>query len=349
MGPKVRKLVVALATFSVPLAVAAAATPAAAAGATRYRGTPAVATAAAVDAPTNLVALVNQLRTSVGAAPLATDPTLTNVAQQWANHMAGTGVLFHNPNLATQAPSAWTKIGENIGDGFSFTAIYNALVASPDHYANMVDPAYNRTGAGWRPTARARSGWSEDFGAYPPPPAPTFVFPTSGTIMFPSPQPFSWSQVAGAQYYCVTVGTTRGGVDLVNSGLLPATQLSYTVPGLPGSTPMWARVYSYVQGTWTFADANFSVTGPSTALFTRPTAGATGISAKPAFDLDTRRQRQLLRGDRGNHRGRLRRGQQRAVGGHAVELLGRRPYPRARPFRPASTATSRGAGTTTAT
>ncbi|MDQ1393297.1 MAG: hypothetical protein QOF30_2274 [Acidimicrobiaceae bacterium] len=263
MGPKLLKIVVAIVTCCVPVL--------------------ALAPPAHADGPSDIVTQVNNLRATVTAAPLATDATLTSAAQQWANHMASTGVLAHNPNLASQAPSGWTKIGENIGDAFSLTAVYNALVASPDHYANMVDKAFNRTGVGVATDTKGQVWLAEAFGAYPPPPVATFVFPTSGTVIFPSAQAFSWQQVAGAVYYCLTVGTTQGGVDLVNSGLLAANQLSFTVPALPGGQQLWARIYSYVQSTWTWADVRFSVTGPSTATFTRPLAGATNVDTTQPF------------------------------------------------------------------
>lgn len=209
--------------------------------------------------PGDLVMLVNNIRTGVHVAPLATDPTLTAVAQAWANNMAATGVLAHNPNLATQAPSGWTKIGENIGDGFSVTAVFNALVNSIPHYDNMVDPSFNRTGVGVATSASGQVWITEDFGTYPPPPLPVIVFPTTGTVIFPSAQPFSWQQVTGASIYCLTVGTTEGGLDLFYSGTLSATQLSVTVPALPAGQILWVRVYSFIGGTWTWADATFSV------------------------------------------------------------------------------------------
>jgi hypothetical protein len=263
MGPKLLKIVVAITAFCLPLL--------------------AFVTPAQADLPSDLVTLVNNLRVGVSAAPLATDPTLTSAAQQWANHMASTGVLAHNPNLATQAPSGWTKIGENIGDGFSLTGVFNALVASPDHYANMVDRTFNRTGVGVATDSRGQVWVAEELAAYPPPPVPSIVFPTSGTVIFPSPQPFSWRQVAGGLYYGLTVGTSQGGLDLVNSGLLPASQLSYTVPALPGGQQLWARVYTYVQATWTWSDVKFSVAGLSTATFTQPLNGATNVDTTQPF------------------------------------------------------------------
>jgi Cysteine-rich secretory protein family len=268
MGPRMLKIAVAL--FVVAMPIAALVSPAQAQAKAQTLG------------PSDFVTMVNNLRSSVGVAPMATDPTLTSVAQQWANNMASTDVLSHNPNLSTQAPSGWTQIGENIADGFSLTAIYNALEASQPHYVNMVNPAFNRTGVGVATDSSGQVWVAEDFGDYPPPPTPVMVFPTTGTTIFPSAQSFSWQQVPGASYYCVTVGSTQGGLDLLNSGLLPAGQLSVSVPALPGGL-LWARVYSFVQGVWTWSDASFTVTGPSTAMFTSPKSGATNVSSSQPF------------------------------------------------------------------
>jgi uncharacterized protein YkwD len=266
VAPKLAKLVVAIVTFTLP--IVALVTP---------------ARAATADGPSDMAGWVNSLRASAGAAPLATDPSLTSVAQQWANKMASTGALAHNPNLSTQAPSGWSAIGENIGDGFSLTATYNALVASPPHYANMVNSAFNRTGIGVATDSSGQVWVTEDFGDYPPPVPAAFVFPTDGDVIFPSAQSFSWGQVPGAVYYCLTVGTTKGAVDLLNTGALPASQLSYTVPALPGGHILWARIYTFVQGTWIISDTSFSVTGGSPATFTRPTPGTLNVSTSTPF------------------------------------------------------------------
>jgi hypothetical protein len=262
MGPKLLKLVVAIATLTVPVLAFAA--------------------PAHADAPSTMVGLVNTLRGTLGVAPLAIDPTLTSVAQTWANQMASTGVLAHNPNLATQAPTGWSKIAENTGDGYSVTAVYNVLLLMSAR-SNMVDPTFNRTGVGVATDSKGQVWVDEDFGDYPPPQPATFVFPTTGTVMFPSAQSFSWNQVPGAVYYCVTVGTTQGGADLVNSGQLPGSQLSYTVPALPGGETLWARIYAYDQGAWTWTDSSFTVTGPSTAKFTQPTQGAVNVVTTTPF------------------------------------------------------------------
>jgi hypothetical protein len=225
---------------------------------------------------------VNTVRSNNHVAPLNVDATFSSVAQQWANHLAATGVLAHNPSLSSQAPTGWTKMGENIGDGYTLAATFDALVNSPDHFANMVDPTYNRTGVGVATDSEGQVWVVQDFGDYPPPTPAAMTFPTAGSMIFGTPQTFTWQQAPGGQYYCVTVGSKQGGVDLVNSGLLQANQLGYSVPALPGGQPLWARIYTYNQGTWVYSDVSFSVSGPSTATFTQPTNGATNMdTTKP--------------------------------------------------------------------
>ncbi|MDQ1426815.1 MAG: hypothetical protein QOK39_291 [Acidimicrobiaceae bacterium] len=264
MGPKLARLALAVVMGSTMLAASITL----------------MAAPAAADPATDVVAMVNGLRTNV--PPLAVDPGLTAVAQQWAAHMATTGSLVHNPSLSTQAPTGWTKMGENIGSGYSLTAVFNALEASPDHYANMVDPAYNRTGVGVATDSNGQVWLAEDFGAYPPPSPADMTFPTNGTLIFPSAQSFTWGHAPDGVYYCITVGTTKGGVDLVNSGLLQGSQLSYPVPALPGGQ-LWARIYTYVPGLWMYTDVSFSVTGAATATLTRPTNGATNVDTTQPF------------------------------------------------------------------
>lgn len=275
MGRKVLKLAVAMATMALPfVALPVVAGAAAQAPAAASIGQP---------GPSDVVTWVNNLRASVNAAPLMATAALTTVAQAWANNMAATESLTHNPNLSTQAPSGWTKMGENIGTGYSLAAVYNALVASPDHHANMVDKAYNRTGVGVATDARGQVWLAEDFGDYPPPMPSTFVFPTNGDRIFSSAQQFSWSMTPLAGYYDLTVGSSQGAYDLLNTGLLPSSQLSYTVGALPGGQALWARIYTYAQGIWTWSDASFSVVGASTATFTRPISGATNVSTSQPF------------------------------------------------------------------
>ena len=91
---------------------------------------------------------LNALRASRGLRPLAVNGGLTNMARGWSSHMASTGTLAHNPNMASQAPGNWSRLGENVGVGQSVDSLHNAFVASPPHFGNMVNGAYDSVGVG---------------------------------------------------------------------------------------------------------------------------------------------------------------------------------------------------------
>ena len=93
------------------------------------------------------VARINALRASVGVQPLAVDAELTGLAQGWAQHMAATGVLSHS-SLTAGITETWAKLGENVGVGPDNATVWNAFLHSAEHYANLVDPAFNRVGVG---------------------------------------------------------------------------------------------------------------------------------------------------------------------------------------------------------
>ena len=101
-----------------------------------------------------LLALTNQVRASQGLPALSTDSQLTAVAQAWATELAGRGVISHNPSVRSQV-TGWKVLGENVGVGGNVDAIHAGFVASPTHYANLVDSAYTKVGFGIvRPDAR---------------------------------------------------------------------------------------------------------------------------------------------------------------------------------------------------
>ena len=91
---------------------------------------------------------LNDLRASKGLSPLIVDLRLNDIARTWSGRMAAAGVMSHNPSLSSQAPAGWQKLGENVGYGPTVVGLHDALVASPPHYANMVDPGFNAVGVG---------------------------------------------------------------------------------------------------------------------------------------------------------------------------------------------------------
>lgn len=94
------------------------------------------------------VAKVNQLRASKGLATLEVNAELTNESRKWADVMKGAGKIFHSSNLAGGITSDWQKLGENVGVGGTVQSLFDAFVASPKHYENLVDPAYRFIGIG---------------------------------------------------------------------------------------------------------------------------------------------------------------------------------------------------------
>jgi len=72
--------------------------------------------------------------------------SLTNYARDWSQQMATSGNFQHSNIGSLLGP--WSIVGENIGKGGSVGSIFNALVASPPHYANMVDTRFTHIGVG---------------------------------------------------------------------------------------------------------------------------------------------------------------------------------------------------------
>ena len=96
----------------------------------------------------NYVARINALRSSVGVQTLGVDGELAGLAQSCAERLASSGALVHSANLSSGVSSHWTKLGENIGMGPNNDTVWTAFVHSAQHYANLVDPAFNRVGVG---------------------------------------------------------------------------------------------------------------------------------------------------------------------------------------------------------
>jgi len=92
-----------------------------------------------------LLGRLNAERIGNGVAPLRVDARLAASAAEQAGAMAGTGGLFHQ-DLKDELDQGWSRVGENVGFGPNVPAVHRALVASPGHHANLVDPRYGRVG-----------------------------------------------------------------------------------------------------------------------------------------------------------------------------------------------------------
>lgn len=109
-------------------------------------GTPASADAESIEH--EFIAAVNEIRLYFGLRPYIWDPQIDAVANAWVAQMVAERDVRHRPNLAAVAPRTWVRLGENVGRGTSVPAIMDALVASPTHFRNLVDPKLVHIGVG---------------------------------------------------------------------------------------------------------------------------------------------------------------------------------------------------------
>jgi len=146
----------------------------------------------------NYVSRINALRSSVGVQALSVDGQLTGLAQSCAERIAAAGSLVHTSDLSAGISSSWTKLGENIGMGPQNDTIWSAFVQSAHHYANLVDPAFNRVGVGvanaggsqWTcHRCMAVSGGSGQPAAARPPAPPRSAAPKAPPVTAPAPDP----------------------------------------------------------------------------------------------------------------------------------------------------------------
>lgn len=103
-------------------------------------------------AEAQFIQLINAERTSKGVAPLAVAADLTGVAENWSVNMANQGHIFHTADQSTGIGPNWLLLGENVGVGDDVNTLFAAFVASPHHYANIMDSKFDGIGVGvyWR-------------------------------------------------------------------------------------------------------------------------------------------------------------------------------------------------------
>ena len=121
-----------------------------------------------------MAGLVNELRRSLGLAPLTVYKELRTVARAWSVTMRDRGYFEHNPNFTSYYPHGWTRAGENIAFNSAsgrtlmdaVQVAFDGLVASPGHYANMTSPDFNSLGVGV--ALEGSSFWfTQNFAHYP--------------------------------------------------------------------------------------------------------------------------------------------------------------------------------------
>lgn len=113
-----------------------------------------------------LHALVNDARAANGQPPLARNAALDAVAAVWAEQLAATGELAHNPDVAAQVPGGWVTVGENVAQGYpTEAAMHEGWMSSSGHRANILG---DYTDVGIAFLTSSDSTWGvEVFAAYP--------------------------------------------------------------------------------------------------------------------------------------------------------------------------------------
>lgn len=98
--------------------------------------------------------MINSYRASQGLASLTRDGSLDAYARAWAEQLSANGSLSHS-DIGSLLPP-WSSVGENVAMGGSVDGMFDALVASSGHRANMLGD-YTHLGVGV---------WQDDDGTY---------------------------------------------------------------------------------------------------------------------------------------------------------------------------------------
>jgi len=102
-----------------------------------------------------MLSLVNQERQRQGLAPLVADAKLTQLARQKSqdmvnkNYFSHTSPTYGSPfDMMKAAGVRYRTAGENIACAPSTTRAHDALMNSPGHRANILNPAFTHVGIG---------------------------------------------------------------------------------------------------------------------------------------------------------------------------------------------------------
>ncbi len=180
---------------------------------------PAAASLTVAQMTAAVFAQTNQVRYNAGRNGLVRNAALDKVAAAWAYQQWKNGSMSHNPSYSKQIPKGWTRAGENVAKGYTYTQVVGAWVASPSHYANLVHD-YTSIGIGYY-EANGKRYWSQVFAKYPgtkvparpaAPTAPASAYPAEPAA--PAGTPITLSapsfENSGAGWTATTGGTITG-------------------------------------------------------------------------------------------------------------------------------------------
>jgi len=114
-----------------------------------------------------------------------------------------------------------------------------------------------------------------------------FTNPWDGQPNVDTTMPFTWKTLAAAQGYILVVGTTGYGSNLMNSGILPASQSSFPMPDLPAGPELFATLLTKVNGAWSGFQAVIFTAAVGHATFTNPLATEANVDTSKPFTWST--------------------------------------------------------------
>ena len=222
----------------------------------------------------SFIARVNQTRAAKGLPALQADSQLRNLARGWStsmqNGVCGSGnFICHASPISAGVTHDWAKLGENVGTGPDIASVMDAFIASPGHYANIVDPEFTHIGVGvvWdggrmytthrfmklstpAPTTTAA-----------PPPTTTTAAPTTTTTAAPTTTTAAPTTTTTAAPTTTTAATSQSGT----------VNLPQASPASPSSTPPTTNQSSQTP--------NNSSSGNSSSSSNSGTANSSGNSS----------------------------------------------------------------------
>jgi hypothetical protein len=143
------------------------------------------------------IRLANEARAAKGLKQLTVDPTLTAIANSYAQTMVqnNAAVPMDNQQLLAQAPPGAALLGQNVGTGTQCDQIHANFLAFQPNDNRLYDPRYDRIGVGVAPSGSMifvhevlmQAGPPGSTTASPRPPASPRPSPTASPT--PSAQP----------------------------------------------------------------------------------------------------------------------------------------------------------------
>ena len=109
----------------------------------------------------------------------------------------------------------------------------------------------------------------------------SMVSPTPGAQLSSSTQGFNWSAGTNVSAYWLDVGTSLGGYNLWSN--YHGWSLSAVINGLPANSPIYVRLWSLINGSWTFRDYSYTTGFARVAVINSHTPGQTLTGSTVTF------------------------------------------------------------------